>query len=538
MDRARKLQLATVAAISLFAATAEAARIVVLEVRGEDDSEFETMLVDAIKGEHDVVESRAFDRAARREGVGDDLDARSIAKVARSLEAAAVLDSLLARRDGEWELTIRVRGKDGLVKKKMKIELDAPRLGNKGKAKVAKQLLGVLDQVLSGDRGKRDRDREEVRSRDDRDEDVDATPARSKKGRERARDEDDEDERDARAARRDRDRGDRDEDDDDRDRRRASRDDRDEDEDDELDDDDDGDRSERRRRAARAGDDEDASLDEDLDDDLRPRRRRNNGREIRRPGLMVTAGGMAVQRKLAFTSSPDLERAPQGYPGSPAPAAHVAVELYPVAIMNPRHIAGGLGFYAEYDKVMSLTTRTSQAPDVALPTTQLRWSVGAKLRYAFGSAPNLPTITLGVGMGRRAFTVDRSALPEGTSLDLPDVDYRVYEPSLQLRFPIGTDRVALSLGARGLLFKSAGAIQTPEQYGAAKLTGIDGEVGIDTAVTTKVLLRLHGSYTTIGYDFVGNGAESNGRDGELESQDVGGASDTWLSAGASLAVLY
>ena len=121
MDRARKLQLATVAAISLFAATAEAARIVVLEVRGEDDSEFETMLVDAIKGEHDVVEARAFDRAARREGVGDDLDARSIAKVARSLEASAVLDSLLARRDGEWELTIRVRGKDGLVKKKMKV---------------------------------------------------------------------------------------------------------------------------------------------------------------------------------------------------------------------------------------------------------------------------------------------------------------------------------------------------------------------------------------------------------------------------------
>lgn len=535
MDRARKLQLATFAAISLFAATAEAARIVVLEVRGEDDSEFETMLVDAIKGEHDVVEARAFDRAARREGVGDDLDARSIAKVARSLEASAVLDSLLARRDGEWELTIRVRGKDGLVKKKMKVSLDAPRLGNKGKAKVAKQLLGVLDQVLN-DRGKRSR--EEVRSRDDRDEDVDATPARK-------RDRDDDDPDRARDRSRDRDR--------DRARARARArdsaaaddrddlDDRDDRDDDSAEDDDDSDDRPRGRRgrSARLGDDdEDASLDEDLDDDLRPRRRRNNGREIRRPGIMVTAGGMAVQRKLVFTSSPDLERAPQGYPGSPAPAAHVAVEVYPVAIMKPKHIAGGLGFYAEYDKVMSLTTRTSQAPDVALPTTQLRWSVGAKLRYAFGSAPNLPTITLGIGLGRRAFTVDRNALPDGASLDLPDVDYKVYEPSLQLRFPIGTDRVALSLGARGLLFKSAGAIQTPEQYGAAKLTGIDGEVGIDTAVTTKVLLRLHGSYTTIGYDFVGNGAESNGRDGELESQDVGGASDTWLSAGASLAVLY
>lgn len=513
MERARKLQLATVAAITLFAATAEAARVVVLEVRGEDDSEFENMLVDAIKGEHDVVESRAFDRAARREGVGDELDARSIAKVARSLEAAAVLDPLLARRDGEWELTIRVRGKDGTVKKKMKVSLDAPRLGSKGKKKVAKELLGVLDEVLTVERGK---PKPRVERDDEPDVSADDEVAAPRRGKAKAK---------AKA-------------------RVAARDDEDEALDDEAADAADDDENPlprgKRARVARADDedDEDAGIDDDLDEaELRPRRRGKGRREIRRAGVLLEAGSSVISRRLTF-SSRAFDEAPRGYPGSPVPAAHVAVEVYPLALTSARNPASGIGAFAEYDKVLGLTTRTSQAQDVAMPTRQSRWTVGGKLRYAFGRAPNLPSVTVGFGYGRRVFIVDRSGLPTGAALDLPDVDYRIYEPSFALRVPIGTDRLALTLGARGLLFKSAGRIQKPEEYGAAKLTGVDGEVAIDAAVTGNVLLRLRGSYTTIGYDFAGNGTQTNSRDGNPDTQDVGGASDRWMSAGAALAVVY
>ncbi len=507
----RNVQLICAAAITLSAASADAARIVVLEVRGDDTSEFEDMLVESLKGQHDVVESRAFERAARREGVGDELDARSIAKVARSLDAAAVIDPLLAKRDGEWEFTIRVRGKDGQVKKKMKIELDAPRLGAKGKKRVSKAVLEVIDEVLSADgatgkarskatgkatgKAKGDRERVSTRQRDDGDDDD---------RRERDRDEDagegaDEDPRPARKGGGD---------------------------DDARDEDDDEDPDE-------AEDDED-------DDDDRPRRkrRRAGGREIRRSGVMVELGSSVISRKLTFSSRANFDQAPRGYPGSPAPAAHVAVEVFPVAIALPRNPAGGIGFYAEYDKVMSLTTRTSQAMDVAMPTRQMRWVVGGKLRYAFGRGANLPSVYAGFGVGRRAFIVDRSQLPAGTALDLPDVDYRLYEPSLALRVPIGTDRLALTLGGRGLLFKTAGAIQGTPEYGAAKLTGVEGEGMIDAAITTKVLLRLRGSFTQIGYDFEGNGVQTNSRDGDPDSADVGGAMDRWMSATAALAVIY
>jgi hypothetical protein len=252
---------------------------------------------------------------------------------------------------------------------------------------------------------------------------------------------------------------------------------------------------------------------------------------------MIEAGSSVITRKLSFTSR-EFDEAPRGYPGSPAPAAHVAGELFPVAIAKQKNVGAIIGFYGEYDKVMSLTTRTSQAMDIPLSTEQVRWTVGAKLRYAFGKAANLPSIYAGFGYGRRAFIVDRSNLPDGVGLDLPDVDYRLYEPQFGLRLPVGTDRLALSVGGRALLMKKAGAIQYDTEYGAAKITGAEGEAMIDAAITRMVLLRLRGSYTQIGYDFVGNGEQSNNRDGNPDTQDVGGAKDVWIGATAALAVIY
>jgi hypothetical protein len=531
-----KLPIATCAALLALAlgatGTASAARIVVLEVRGDDTSDFEDMLVDSLKGQHDVVESRAFDRAARREGVGDDLDARAIAKVARSLEAVAIIDPMLAKRDGEWEFMIKVRGQDGKVKRKMKIELDAPRLGAKGKKKVSKAILEVIDEVLDKNPAPRAVAKAKPRTVQDEEEDDNPLSAAAPKGKPAkgkskpkvaARPVDEPAERKARG------RGD--------------------DEEDEVDDDED--EEDQEARPARRGGDGDEADEEDLDEDRdqaedeeddeedRPRRKksRSGGREIRRAGIMVETGASMITRKLSFTSR-DFEQAPRGYPGSPVPAAHAAGELYPVAIASQKNIGAILGVYGEFDKVMSLTTRTSQAMDVPLKTEQVRWTVGGKLRYAFGKAPNLPSIYAGMGYGRRAFKVDRSDLPEGVALDLPDVDYRIYEPQLGLRFPVGTERLALTVGGRFFLMKKAGAIQNPAEYGAARITGGEGEAIIDAAITRMILLRLRGSYTLIGYDFVGNGEQTNNRDGNADTQDVGGARDVWIGATAALAVIY
>lgn len=289
-------------------------------------------------------------------------------------------------------------------------------------------------------------------------------------------------------------------------------------------------------------DDEDRDDRDDRDDeDSRGRRRRRRGatdeREIRRPAIVVETGAMALSRTLSFSSRPNFDQAPKGYKGSFVPAGRVAVELYPMAFGSPRSVAAGLGVYAAYERAFLLTTRSDQTPDVKLTTEQSHLEVGARFRYAFGQSPALPSIIVGVGYSRRAFVVDRAALVDRPPLDLPDVDYRTIEPGLTLRLPLGTDRLALSLTGQGMLVQSTGAIQTPAEYGAAKVTGVAGAAIIDAAITPRVLLRLRADVTQLGFDFLGKGEMSNNRDND-PAQDVGGALDRWLGAAANLAVSY
>ena len=494
-----------VAGTAGLASTADAGVVVVLSVRGDDSGELERMLGDAVAESHELRNDDDYQKVARREGLGSE-DDRDIADVARKLGADIVIDPSLRRQDGGYVFRIKLRDRTGKVAKTMVVKMRKSRLGSSGKRDVAKELTDTIAAVLEADDG----------------------GGRRRGGRDRDDDDDDDDD-DDRASRRDRDRDDDDEDEDDD---RASRRDRDDDDEDDEDDD-------RARRRDRDDDDDDLD-DEDDDRDRRGRKRRKKGaapREIRRAAIVLETGVTGVKRTLTFSSRQNFEEAPRGYQGTFVPAGRVALELYPVAFAAPKSIAAGLGLYAEYEQVISLITRSERQPDVELPTQQVHWSVGGRFRFAFGDAPNLPSLVLSVGYGRRAFVVDRSPLPDGERLDLPDVDYRIIEPGVQLRIPVGTERVVLTLAGQALLFRTTGPIQTPQEYGAAKVTGVEGWVALDAAITRMVQLRLRGGLSQVGFDFTGNGMMSNLRDMD-PAQDVGGALDRWLGTSASLAVLY
>ena len=80
-------------------------------------------------------------------------------------------------------------------------------------------------------------------------------------------------------------------------------------------------------------------------------------------------------------------------------------------------------------------------------------------------------------------------------------------------------------------------MQSPDQYGASTVTGVDLSIGFDYQVATKIVLRASAGLATIGYAFKGNGALTNNRDGDATSIDVSGARDTYFggSAGAAYA---
>jgi hypothetical protein len=120
---------------------------------------------------------------------------------------------------------------------------------------------------------------------------------------------------------------------------------------------------------------------------------------------------------------------------------------------------------------------------------------------------------------------------------VPDVDYRMIDPGLQLRVPIGK-RVAVFAGGRGLLMLSAGAITEAEQYGRAHVTGGTANAGVDIVIARYVALRIAGEGTQLDMKFSGQGMLSGNVDGDPSTIDVQKARDRYYGGQATLAVMY
>src|SRR5262249_10716708 len=120
---------------------------------------------------------------------------------------------------------------------------------------------------------------------------------------------------------------------------------------------------------------------------------------------------------------------------------------------------------------------------------------------------------------------------------LPDVTYSGIDPTVEFRIPI-VKQVAIFLGGGTVLLFGAGAIQTPQEYGQAKITAGQGMGGVDIALTSRLALRLVVEYAQYGYAFTGNGQQSNARDMDPATKDVGGALDRYIGGAATLAVAY
>jgi hypothetical protein len=484
-DMIRIVQTIAVLATATLAATAaapnaHAGKVIVLAVDGDHDGELEDGLSAIVEDRHDLVTSSQVERAARKAHI-DDLDGPAIVKLARKLGADAVVVGAMTREDEGFLLTVRIRSNSGKTVKKISVDLRKPRLSAKAKKRLGLGIYDGIDKVL----GLED---EDIEIDDDADTDTDARHKARKHAREL---------------------GDEDADDEDRD-------------------DDDGERV-----AAR----DDVDEDDDIDRELGVRKHAGVREEdaARMPAITVGIGPSAVMRQLTF-SSRDYEQAPTGYKSSMVPGARVAVEAYPLALKSHGPLAG-LGVGLEYDQTLLLTTQSSDAPGVKLPTAQQHWVVDARYRFAVGSKASSPQVTLSAGYGRRTFIVDRSSLPEGAELDMPDVDYRFYNPGLAIRMPIGA-RAGVHVGGEALLFKAAGYIQRASSYGGAKLTGLEARGGVDFKATDKIIVDVTGSFTQIGFVFVGNGDESNNRDLDPTTVDVGGASDRYMGVVGTVGYMY
>jgi len=542
-SRALVVIVAACAALCLLAlarpgvAEAGRKRLVVLEFTGPKADDFRDDVEKLLKKSHSVVPLKKWQSTAKGLNATR-VNEKDVKKVARKLAIDGVVTGKVEKRGSRYLVHLTLRdGTTGktvaapdLVERKAAISAD-------GRDTIKQELLPAIDDLSSGG----DDEDEEV---DDEDDDrpsmgskgrsgfgkgKDAGKAKGKtKGKARGdedeeADDEDEEEEEARPARgktKTKGKGKRNDDEDadtgPRFGRGKSRDDDDSGDDDRVaarddGDDDDGDRGRRR-------DDDDASVERDVDT-IGPN-------DPRTRAIDLAAGLSFTGRRLSFSTNLQMN-APQGYKGAPVPGLMVAIDAFPLALNRKNtSITRNLGIQVVFDRVIKIeSSLVKMGTTYNLPTTEQHLAAGVIYRHLVGAKLE---IDASVRFNKRTFEIDRNN-PALTAedVDIPNTDYSYVDPGLALGY-VMSDKMMIGGGARFLFVTSTGQMQQTDQYGASTVLGVDVEAGLDYQLASKLLLRVGGRLTTLGFTFKGNGDLTVNRDGDATTQDVAGARDTYF----------
>jgi hypothetical protein len=203
--------------------------------------------------------------------------------------------------------------------------------------------------------------------------------------------------------------------------------------------------------------------------------------------------------------------------GTAAPGARVEVEGYPLAMDTLKGAAAGIGFYADFDRVVTLSIDVPGTSKSA-PITQQHYAIGARYRLAFGTS----TIAFGLGYAARQYKADQSGLGM-TKLDMPNVDYGAIAPNVVARFA-ATPMIGIFAATDFQFMLKAG--QITKDFGYAKIIAFDIVGGADIAFTKRYGLRAALELNQVGFSF------------SKPKRGVDGATDRTIGLAASFEVLY
>ena len=464
-------------------------KIALTAIEGDASGAVGDAVTEALDGDDlTVISQRVVNKAVDKLGLDSEMTEKQAKKLAGEVEADAIVIAKLDKDGGHKRLHFKlyVHGKKArgfkVIFNNAKSDRFKSKLRDKMVTKIAGETKGGGDDEEEMPKGKGKGKGEGKASEDDED------PLGSKKSK------------------------------------KASKDDSEEEEEDEP-------RKKKKKRSASAEEDDEDEIGVSKSVSSSPRHSAN------RVAARLDLGVSFRNRQLAYNSRADFPEGPKPFKVQPVPGARFEAELYPLAFANPKSIAAGLGFAAEYDKTILLTLRTTDEPNVPVKANQQSYSVGVRLRFVLGSTDTSPSITLGAGYGKRRFTTDRSGLMDATSLDIPETNYTTIDPGLAIRIPL-IKQLALTFGGRALIITDAGPVQQPTSYGRAKVFGAWASGGIDIVLGNRFAIRLAGEFQQVGFAFTGTGDLARNRDMDPDTKDVGGMSDRSIGGSATLAVLY
>jgi hypothetical protein len=267
-------------------------------------------------------------------------------------------------------------------------------------------------------------------------------------------------------------------------------------------DDDDEDKPRKKKKHRRADDDEEET----------PRHvvtqaaiRLNAGAGFARRGLSYEGTGMALPPSV----------------GTASPSGRIDGEIYPGATSSLKGAAAGIGFYGEYEMAIGVSIAVPRSGGKSAAISQSHYQVGVRYRIPFGGS----TFAFGVGYAARKYTADRSGLPMGVTLDMPDVSYRGIAPNVVGRFA-ATPTVGIFVGASMLFLMDAGPIATNDNFGYAKTLAFEGSGGAEIALAKGYGLRLAAELSQVGLSF------------KTTVRGVSTATDRTIGAVATFEILY
>lgn len=257
------------------------------------------------------------------------------------------------------------------------------------------------------------------------------------------------------------------------------------------------------------------------------------GRYSRDSAADIDVGLGFLVRSLSFNYSSSLtgSQIPNGYSGSLVPSVVVNGELYPFALGGKSGPLGSIGLAFTVERVLTIKSKLN---DTEYDTSQTRFGGGLRYRINFGDKETSPTLKILAGINHLDFTIDRGS----ANLGFPNVSYTYIDLGAAGRIPLGSPQLALYASLRYLAVLSTGEITTADFYGTGGATGFDGELGIEYIFARRGIIRAGGHYQRFGFDFDGNGALSNNRDGNSATQEVGGATDQFYGGMVTAGYLF
>ena len=256
------------------------------------------------------------------------------------------------------------------------------------------------------------------------------------------------------------------------------------------------------------------------------------GALARSPGrraIELIAGASMTMRTMKFDVKDDLVQRPADYNGGRAGGAIIDATIYPLALRSRSGIVKDIGVTVMYDRALKVSSRSKLTGMVA-DTKETRLGAGLVFRRAFGSTATAPVVLASVTYSSQVFRI-------AGDLDIPNVKYTMFEPGLGVRVPV-TANLIFGLDAKFMAITNTGQIQRLEQYGTARVLGLEGALAVDYLFGRGLFARAAFRYETIGYTFKGNGLMAVNRDNVASTQDVMGARDSYLGGLASVGYLY